>query len=412
MRYWLFIFCLCVCVTASSQTFWSPVWMKDNVRMTGLSGTGNYLYINAAGQLSKVSGVGAAGVTGLSNQQVLYGKSDGTIDQEAAFTYDESINMLSMTNGVLFIDGTGLNDLTISESGFNVQEFAAGVDRVGELTPNYLRFLIDGNETYIYRTSGGSDHNLYLPNAQGGANTFLKNDGSGNLSWSAETFAGTVTSVALAAGTSGSDVNITGSPITGSGTITLNIPDASTTARGLVTTGAQDIAGAKTFTSNILFEGTADANETTLAITDPTADNTVTVQNITGTIPMGVGTPVNLTAQGASIAATTLYAVPADGFYQVCWNATVTRAATTSSTLGPFQIRYTNVPDNVVKTWPSANVNNVNQAATNSTASGVIAGSTTVYARSGTNIQYIMGYTSSGATSMQYELNITVIKIR
>ncbi len=60
---------------------------------------------------------------------------------------------------------------------------------------------------------------------------------------------GTVTSVALATGTSGTNINVSGSPITSSGTITLNIPDASTTARGVLTTGTQTIAGQKTFYS-------------------------------------------------------------------------------------------------------------------------------------------------------------------
>lgn len=58
---------------------------------------------------------------------------------------------------------------------------------------------------------------------------------------------GTVTSVDIASGTSGTDVNITGSPITTSGTITLNIPDAGASARGLITTASQTIAGNKTF---------------------------------------------------------------------------------------------------------------------------------------------------------------------
>jgi len=69
---------------------------------------------------------------------------------------------------------------------------------------------------------------------------------------------GTVTSVALATGTSGTDVNVSGSPITTSGTITLNIPDASSTARGLITTGTQTIVGQKT-----LYSGTTilDSNQ-------------------------------------------------------------------------------------------------------------------------------------------------------
>ncbi len=62
---------------------------------------------------------------------------------------------------------------------------------------------------------------------------------------------GTVTSIALAAGTTGTDVNVSGSPITSNGTITVNIPDASATARGVVTTGAQTMAGDKTYTGTI-----------------------------------------------------------------------------------------------------------------------------------------------------------------
>ena len=43
---------------------------------------------------------------------------------------------------------------------------------------------------------------------------------------------GTVESVGIATGTTGTDVNVSGSPITTSGTITVNIPTASATNRG------------------------------------------------------------------------------------------------------------------------------------------------------------------------------------
>lgn len=43
---------------------------------------------------------------------------------------------------------------------------------------------------------------------------------------------GTVTSVGLTTGTSGTDINVTGSPVTGAGSFTLNIPTASATNRG------------------------------------------------------------------------------------------------------------------------------------------------------------------------------------
>ena len=48
--------------------------------------------------------VGAAGVTGLVPTEVLYGASDGTIEQEAAFTYDENDNIATVI-------GTNVSDI-------------------------------------------------------------------------------------------------------------------------------------------------------------------------------------------------------------------------------------------------------------------------------------------------------------
>lgn len=57
-------------------------------------------------------------------------------------------------------------------------------------------------------------------------------------------------SITFATGTSGSDVNWSASPVSLGGTATLNIPDASTSNRGLITSGTQTIGGAKTFSTS------------------------------------------------------------------------------------------------------------------------------------------------------------------
>jgi hypothetical protein len=65
---------------------------------------------------------------------------------------------------------------------------------------------------------------------------------------------------------------------------TITLPDVTGT---VITTGnVSDL----TFVSNIIFEGaTADAFETTLAVTDPTADRTITFPDSTGTVALTSG---------------------------------------------------------------------------------------------------------------------------
>lgn len=80
---------------------------------------------------------------------------------------------------------------------------------------------------------------------------------------------GTVTSVGLTTGTSGTDVNVIGSPITSSGSFTLNLPSASASNRGLLTSADHTLFSNK-FTLPSLTSGSVlFSNGTTIAQDNP-----------------------------------------------------------------------------------------------------------------------------------------------
>jgi hypothetical protein len=103
--------------------------------------------------------------------------------------------------------------------------------------------------------------------------------------------------VTLQTGTSagaGNDVNIAGNSATN--TATINIPDASSTVRGVVTTGSQSLAGLKTFANGVVVSSggvtvnggvasiagaTGSTSNLTLGITSATATSTTTNTNLT-----------------------------------------------------------------------------------------------------------------------------------
>jgi hypothetical protein len=126
---------------------------------------------------------------------------------------------------------------------------------------------------------------------------------------------------------------------------------------------------------------------------------------------------VDLTAQTAAKAATTLYAVPAaaGGMYRISGYAKVTTAAT-SSTLGGatgLVITFTDNTDSVAQSVTAGGFlqsGNPIVAGTNNTGNTTTTvsyfPSIIVWAKASTNIQYAFGYTSVAAATMQYELHL------
>lgn len=139
--------------------------------------------------------------------------------------------------------------------------------------------------------------------------------------------------------------------------------------------------------------------------------------NISANVPSGVGGIANivakslLTAQTAAISATTIFAIPSSGagLYRITYAATMTNVGGGASVLGGttgFQIKFTNANgDSVVKTSNPDATHGVVASSTSSTATS-IGGVVTGYAASSTNLQYLMGYTASAASS--YDLAIFV----
>ena len=113
---------------------------------------------------------------------------------------------------------------------------------------------------------------------------------------------------------------------------------------------------------------------------------------------------VDLTAQAANISTTTLYSVPSNGFYRISLYIAITQAGTTSSVMPSTTITYTDgVNSSVHSTVTTAT------SALNSLLTGFAQTSYVLYAKAGTNISYATsGYTSVGATVMQYHLRLRV----
>lgn len=78
-----------------------------------------------------------------------------------------------------------------------------------------------------------TSYTVTMPSAQGGSGTYLKNDGSGNLSWDAPSGSGTVTSIATAG-------LISGGTITSSGTITTSMSTGKLVGRSTAGTGVME----------------------------------------------------------------------------------------------------------------------------------------------------------------------------
>jgi hypothetical protein len=174
------------------------------------------------------------------------------------------------------------------------------------------------------------------------------------------------------------------------GTIAASTPSSSYSAAVLL-----NPAGPQTINGNITINGT-------LALSN-------TVGN---SIPNEIKL-VALTAQAAAIPNTTIFTTGASGLIRISWNAKVTIPGTTTSILGPLTLYYTDA-DGVAQTLPMAYYKTLSGdlagggagRISNTTASGMIGIPAMLSCQAASTVAYAFGWGSTGATPMQYELNI------
>ena len=233
-------------------------WVPNFLSLTSLSATAPLSYDNTSG---------AFGITKATST------TNGYLSSADWNTFNNKVtsanNGLTVTSGNVALGGALANATTITTTSANTLTIA-GL-QTGAATDNVVMSNAGVIKTMAPTAlSVGGDISGTL-----GATTVNKLQGtalsissplSGDLlryngsNWANAT-AASIGAITLATGTSGNDVNFNSSTsVSLGGTITLNIPDASSSNRGVVTIGAQTFAGAKTFSS---------------AISAPTAGNTI-----------------------------------------------------------------------------------------------------------------------------------------
>ena len=182
----------------------------------------------------------------LANSSITLGATGAALGQTVS-----TISGLTSLTSTNLVAGSGANSILLGSGNIT---FEGSTD--------------DANETILTAADAtGGDKTLTLPNETGTILTTASSIANSNLANSAVTIGST--SVSLGATT----VTFVGLSSLASGTLIAGVEDAA---------NAIEISG-----GNITFEGsTANGNETSLTVTDPTADRTITFPDATGTVAL------------------------------------------------------------------------------------------------------------------------------
>src|SRR5882757_8881902 len=246
-------------VTTGTQTFggsktFSAITATTSIQITS---TSSNLYVPLANTAQTITAA----------TQYLFGGAS-TIFLRAGFRGSTSTTLTANTSSANVV--MGKVDITTAATGThavlaNLVVTAPTFTSGGAAVTNFASLYIDAAPTGA--TNNWASYVAAGASYFGGNTVFASNgtpavgsvptgtDTAGNWTWqtnvpSVNALTGALT---IAVGTSGTDVAVSAA----STTVTINIPSASATARGVVTTGAQTLTGVKTFASDLNVPGIA-----------------------------------------------------------------------------------------------------------------------------------------------------------
>ena len=211
---------------------------------------------------------------------------DNVIVNGTTIGHTDDTDLITLADGVATVAGE-ISVTTLDIGGTNVTSTAAELNILDGVTStatelNYLDITTLGTSQASKAVTVDSNGDLVIPDSDKfkfgtGSDMQLYHDGSDSYITNA------TGALKLATETSGIAVTI------GHSTSEVTIADNLTVTGNLTVSGTQTVVDTVTMNAQnaIVFEGaTADANETTLTITDPTADRTIKLPNQSGTLPV------------------------------------------------------------------------------------------------------------------------------